>query len=399
MDFPLKSPCSIGNFTAPNRFFAQPVEKNQAQANGCFTPILIDRYKQLRNGGWGIINLESTAISPQEKFRERALILEDTPENEESWTYFFKEMKQKNNETIWLLQISAAAHKNVNSQAKTLYSGQQELPHGDVYTTEELEDILDQFITATRLAYERGADGIDFKMCHGYFGGLFLRPNNLRDDKYGGAFENRTRFLREYMEGAKKEISDKNFLWTTRINAWDAAIPGGFGMASHKNDEAGKGWIPSDVEVFKLYNLLDTLGFDLIDISSGLPTLQGIMELSHSIHPYFTMQQQLALKAKNYLKSINSSIKIAATGYSALGPYLPRIATAYLTEGIDFVGIGRWQICEPRLPELVLSQRTLMDMQENLEENANICIACGKCFQGLHGLGPVECAIHDISCE
>ena len=56
------------------------------------------------------------------------------------------------------------------------------------------------------------ADGVDFKICHGYLGTQLLRPYNDRKWKYGGSFENRARFAFEGYERMKKEINDPNFI-------------------------------------------------------------------------------------------------------------------------------------------------------------------------------------------
>ena len=43
-----------------------------------------------------------------------------------------------------------------------------------------------------------GLDGVEIVASHGYLPAQFLNPRvNLRDDDYGGSFENRLRFLRE----------------------------------------------------------------------------------------------------------------------------------------------------------------------------------------------------------
>ena len=52
------------------------------------------------------------------------------------------------------------------------------------------------------MANELGFDFVDIKHCHGYLGHEFLSAHT-REGKYGGSFENRTRFLREVVQGIR----------------------------------------------------------------------------------------------------------------------------------------------------------------------------------------------------
>src|SRR5580692_8861660 len=60
-------------------------------------------------------------------------------------------------------------------------------------TDAEIEKIIEQFHAAAVMARELGFDFVDIKHCHGYLGHEFLSAHT-REGKYGGSFENRTRF-------------------------------------------------------------------------------------------------------------------------------------------------------------------------------------------------------------
>ncbi len=68
-------------------------------------------------------------------------------------------------------------------------------PEYPVLTDGEIEAIVADFHQAARHAQELGFDFVDVKHCHGYLGHEFLSAHT-RPGKYGGSFENRTRFLR-----------------------------------------------------------------------------------------------------------------------------------------------------------------------------------------------------------
>src|SRR5712675_2568768 len=69
-------------------------------------------------------------------------------------------------------------------------------------TDGEIEGIIEDFCRAGRIAAELGFDFVDVKHCHGYLGHEFLGAHT-REGKYGGSFENRTRFLREVVQGIR----------------------------------------------------------------------------------------------------------------------------------------------------------------------------------------------------
>ena len=73
-------------------------------------------------------------------------------------------------------------------------------PDYPLLTDGEIRAIIEQYHRAAHLAWELGFDFVDVKHCHGYLGHEFL-SSHTREGDYGGSFENRTRFLREIVEG------------------------------------------------------------------------------------------------------------------------------------------------------------------------------------------------------
>lgn len=59
---------------------------------------------------------------------------------------------------------------------------------------------------------------MDVKHCHGYLGHEFLSAV-VRDGKFGGSFENRTRFLREIVAGIRAEAPGLEI--GVRLSAYD----------------------------------------------------------------------------------------------------------------------------------------------------------------------------------
>ena len=110
-----------------------------------------------------------------------------------------------------------------------------------------------QFAASARRTREAGFDVIEIHGAHGYLVSTFLSPiTNRRTDRYGGSFENRTRFLLEIVDAVRSEWPDDKPLFV-RLSCSDW-IEGGWGLE----------------DSVKLAQVLKAGGkVDLIDCSSG----------------------------------------------------------------------------------------------------------------------------------
>ena len=130
------------------------------------------------------------------------------------------------------------------------------VPHA--LSTAEIEALIESFVAATRRALAAGFEVIEIHGAHGYLINEFLSPiSNLRQDEYGGSFDNRARFLREVIEAVRAEMPDHLPLFL-RISATDW-VEGGWTVA----------------DSVQLARHVQPLGIDLIDASSGGNALQA----------------------------------------------------------------------------------------------------------------------------
>src|SRR5258708_3779225 len=71
-------------------------------------------------------------------------------------------------------------------------------------TPAEVERLTEDFIAAAVRAERAGFDGVELHGAHGYMICQFLsQETNRRDDKWGGALANRTRLLRDIIDGVR----------------------------------------------------------------------------------------------------------------------------------------------------------------------------------------------------
>ena len=130
-------------------------------------------------------------------------------------------------------------------------------------TDDYLDRLQDTYVHAAELAEKAGFDGVDIKGCHRYLMAE-LQASHLREGRYGGSLENRTRLMRETM--AKVREKCPNLLVTTRLNACDMMpYPYGFAMAKD-------GSLTPDLEETRQYiTWLREIGIKFINLSIANP--------------------------------------------------------------------------------------------------------------------------------
>ena len=135
------------------------------------------------------------------------------------------------------------------------------MPIPQALTVSEIQQLVQDFAAATKRAVNVGFDVIELHGAHGYLLHQFLSPlSNLRNDEYGGSFENRTRFLLETVKAVRGAMPDLMPLFV-RISATDW-VEGGWDLEQST----------------QLSTLLKNNGVDLIDVSSaGLSDKQEVV--------------------------------------------------------------------------------------------------------------------------
>ncbi|GFE80648.1 salicylyl-CoA 5-hydroxylase [Steroidobacter agaridevorans] len=117
---------------------------------------------------------------------------------------------------------------------------------------EDMNQVVADFVAATRRAAEVGFDILELHAAHGYLLSSFLSPlTNLRDDEYGGSHENRARFPLEVFQAVRA--------------AWPHDRPISVRLSTHDWFDGGN--TPEDAAVFA--RMFKEAGADLIDCSSG----------------------------------------------------------------------------------------------------------------------------------
>ncbi len=252
------------------------------------------------------------------------------------------------------------------------------LPGDDcLMSDEEIERLIADFGRAAVLAGEAGFDFVDIKHCHGYLGHEFLSAVD-RDGKYGGSFENRTRFLRETVTLIRQQAPGLDI--GVRLSAidWIPFRPGAnrIGEPSPYAGDSypyafggdGSGTSVDLAEPLRFLELLRDMDIQLVCITAGSPYYNFHIQRPAVFPPsdgYLLPEDPLVGVARQIritaaLKAAFPDLTIVGSGYSYLQDWLPNVAQAAIAQGLtDFVGLGRMALSYPLLPADLLAGRPL----------------------------------------
>ena len=253
-------------------------------------------------------------------------------------------------------------------------------PELPVLTDVEIEDLIAEYVRAAKQAHEIGFDFVDIKHCHGYLGHEFLSAY-LRPGKYGGSFENRTRFLREIVTGIRGAAPGLEI--GVRVSSFDfppfRADENNVGQPQEYFDEQGQypyafGGDPENPleikrdELFAFLDLLKSLDIELVNLSCGSPYYNP-----HIIRPAYFPPSDGYQPPEDPLVGVTRQVNNAAaiktkfpdmaivgSGYSYLQEWLPHVGQyAVRNQMVDFVGLGRMVLSYPEMPADVLAGNPL----------------------------------------
>lgn len=256
----------------------------------------------------------------------------------------------------------------------------------------EIGQLIGDIVAAAVRAQALGFDFVDIKHCHGYLGHELLTAVE-RPGQYGGSFENRTRFLREIVDGIRRDAPGLNI--GVRLSAFDLLPfrPGpditGVPEAWEGNYPYAFGGNPENplaidlTEPIAFLALLESLNIKLVCLTAGSPYYNPHIQRPALFPPsdgYQPPEDPLAGVARQLgvvkqLKQHFPGLAIVGTGYSYLQDWLPNVGQAAVRQGwVDFVGLGRMLLAYPELPADVLAGQAL--------QHKRVCRTFSDCTTG-----------------
>ncbi|MDQ3250236.1 MAG: NADH:flavin oxidoreductase, partial [Chloroflexota bacterium] len=250
---------------------------------------------------------------------------------------------------------------------------------GPVLGDDDIARLVEDFVNAAVLAQAAGFAFIDIKHCHGYLGHEFLSAVD-RPGRYGGSFENRTRFLCEVVAGVRSRapglgigvrLSAFDFVpFQPDLNAERRGVPVILADAHYRyafgSDHTG---LRIDLsEPLAFLDLLIALDIRLVCLTAGSPYYTPHIQRPAFFPPsdgYRPPEDPLVGVARQInvvaaLKQQRPQLTYVGTAYSYLQEWLPNVAQGAVRTGqTDFIGIGRMVLSYPDFCADVLAGKPL----------------------------------------
>ena len=397
---PLAEPFEMGGLKVGNRWCIHPMEGWDANRDGSPSELTLRRWRQFGRSGakliWG-----GEAAAVQEDGRASPHQTLATPANREglaallaTLTAAHREQFGASDDLVVGLQLTHSGRfcrpNDSRLEPRIAYHhplldakfGIDPRDDGPVWTDDELQTLVDNYVRAAGLARDVGFQFVDIKACHGYLMHEFLSART-RPGPFGGDFRGRTRLLRTIVRGVREAWPD--LLVGVRLSLFDSIpyktsrdVGAPMDYADLLPYEYGFGTRPSDpleydlAEPIRLVEQLRDLGVMAVNISCGSPYYSPHIQRPAIFPPsdgYQPPEDPLVgvvrqIQAARQCKTAVGDFPLVGTGYSYLQDYLPQVAQAVVRAGwIDSVGLGRMVLSYPEMPADVLAGRPLRRKQ------------------------------------
>ena len=416
---PLAQSINCYGRTIGNRWCVLPMEGWDCLPDGSPSELTRRRWMNFATSGAKLLfGCEACAVTKSGKSNTRQMML--TRENLPAFKKLYSDMMQAHREKfgtaddffvgLQLTHSGRFSHPNDDAvlESVTAYSHPllDEKFHSskdNVVSDDEVERIIGCFVESAKLAHEAGFAFVDVKMAHGYLGHEFLSAFD-RPGKFGGCFENRTRFFREIVERIRTEVP--GLAVATRLSLFDClpfepskvdhvGIPmerNGIGVGNYRyafgGDGTGLGYDLTETKQFLA--LAESLGIELICTTACSPYYNPHFQRPayYPVSDGYLPPEDPVLGAARQIKAVaeikaafaDSKLRFIGSGCTCLQEFLVPVVQKLVRENkVDFAGYGRLVLSYPDICADTLSGKPL--------DTRRICRTFGDCTTApRHGL-------------
>lgn len=354
----MASPLRIGTLRLKNRLVMPPMNTNYSNENGCLTPQMEAYYVRRAKGGVGMMVLEAVSVDPNSKNHGVQPMLYDE-KFVPAWSNLIERIQSfgtKVSIEIAHFGSEATLAPRVSSSDCSRFPGVEVKS----LSVEEIAQVQQQFVRTIANAKMAGADAVTLHGAHGYLIAEFLSPiYNKRTDCYGGSLENRTRFVVELIQQAKRVVGDRFPI-----------------MVRYSVDEFATGGrtVEESVEIAKI---LEKAGVAAIDLSAGIPNAYTFTNPPNGLGDTSCL---LVEKAAQVKAAVNIPVICANT------IRYPDEIDRILGDGkVDLIALGRPLLADPDFPRKALAGKG---------EEIRPCLSCQHCFRTLDSGRSLRCAVN-----
>ncbi|MFH8467850.1 FAD-dependent oxidoreductase [Streptomyces sp. NPDC017991] len=230
-------------------------------------------------------------------------------------------------------------------------------------TDDEVEQTIDDYARTARLAKSAGYDGVEIMGSEGYLINEFIAGRtNRRDDRWGGSYENRTRFPLEIVRRVRAAVGD-DFIVIYRLSMLDL-VPGGSSLD----------------EVIALAKSVEAAGATIINTGIGwhearIPTIAT--SVPRGAYAWVT-------------KKVMGAVSVPLVTTNRINT--PELAEQLLAEGhADMVSMARPMLADPDF---------VSKAQAGRPEAINTCIGCNQaCLDHTFSGKITSCLVNPRACH
>ena len=354
---------TINGMTMRNRTVRSATWEGMCEQDGRPTEKLIDWYRDLAQGGIGLIVSGYTFVRPEGKGVSGKMGI-----HTDGFAGVYEDLTSAVHDAGGKIAVQLV---HAGGQTNAINAGRQPLAPSSVQvdqfpempaelTKNEISDIITAFGEGARRAKAWGLDAVQLHGAHGFLINQFLSPlTNRRTDEYGGSIENRSRFLFEVYQKVR-EVVGVDYPVFIKLNASDNL----------------QGGLEIDDAVYVSQKLSEN-GIDAIEVSAGTPASGAENPAREKINKPEKEAYNLEL-ARRIKEAVSCPVMVVG-GFRSF-----EVAEkAVRDDGMDYIAMSRPLIREPGLPNR---------WQQGDLTKAK-CISCNSCFGPGIEEGGIYCVI------
>ncbi|MGQ7298328.1 alkene reductase [Quadrisphaera sp. KR29] len=214
----LFTPAVFGDLKLSNRIVMAPLTRLRSGERGVPGELVAEMYAQ--RASLGLIITEGTYPSAEgQGYPGQPGITTD--EQQDAWGRVAEAVHEAGGTVVMqVMHAGRVSHTDITGTDRTVapsalaIRGEVHVPSGKkpyeaphALTLDELEEVREQFVTASRRAVAAGLDGVELHGANGYLLHEFLSPtSNTRTDLYGGSPQARARFVVETVRAVAEAV-------------------------------------------------------------------------------------------------------------------------------------------------------------------------------------------------
>lgn len=371
-------PAQLGPLRLRNRVLKAATFEG-VMPHGAVTPELIDFHAAVARGGAALTTLAYCAVSEGGRVSRDTLVFSDdlTDDLARLTTAVHAEgaaVSAQLGHAGLVAQRASRRHPTMAPSTR-LSAPAMGLVRGA--TRAQLDEVVEQFAAATRVAINAGFDAVEIHLGHNYLLSSFMSPNlNRRTDDYGGSIENRARLPRRVVE-AVRTVADGRLAVLAKFNMADGVDRGL--------------WLDESLQFARL---LESDGhLDALELTGGSSLLNGmyffrgdvpmrefaatqpwlvglgLRMFGGRIFPEYPFEEAFFLPFARQFRDALDMPLVLLGGINELAT----IERA-LGEGFEFVAMARALLREPDLVNRLVSGRA----------ERGLCVHCNKCLPTIY---------------